>query len=254
MKLISMLVAAVAVAMCVAVTASPGSNPPTRAVRLHAGMQTPGVAELQMFLRMSKQGNFFHYGGGYTGYFGAATVVGLKSWQKSAGRQATGWVVIGSSAWNQLRRETMRFNLPAGIDPQAVGGARQDGWAVDASKQTNMLYLLNYQRYRHKVVIALSTPTSFGGCNSDGCFATPNGAFPVIRKAGKNEVSHQWKDSQGNWAPMPYSLYLGVGDGGTAVHYDPLGNSHQCVHVPDWNKAKYMYYHVPIGALVVIHG
>jgi hypothetical protein len=113
-----------------------------------------------------------------------------------------------------------------------------------------MLYLLHYDSSLKLVVVALSTPTSFGGCNSDGCFVTPNGAFPIYRKAGAKEISHEWKDSSGNPAKMPFSLYI---TGGVAVHYDPLGNSHECVHVPSRSKAEYMYNTVPVGSLVVIH-
>lgn len=251
MRLISLIVIALAAALIASSSASAG-NSGFIPVRLHAGMTSPGVTVLQKYLRMNKRWNYFRYKGGYTGYFGSVTVIGLKGWQTSVQRKPTGSIVIGSSEWNQLKGEAMRFNLPAGIDPQSVGGARQDGWAADANKQTNMLYLLRYLRYSHKVVVALSTPTSFGGCNSDGCFVTPNGVFNVIWKGGPDHRSNQWFDPVTHLGYiMPWPVFF---HGGVAIHQDPLGNSHECVHVPSMDQAKYIHDNLPIGALVVIHG
>jgi hypothetical protein len=250
MRFISLILVLLAAAvLTTTASAEPAGFTP---VKLHAGMRSTSVAELQMFLRMNKRWNYLPYKGGYTGYFGSVTVTGLKGWQKAVGRKPTGFIVIGSSEWNQLKNEAMRFRLPAGIDPQAVGGARQDGWAADANKQTRMLYLLHYQRYQHKVVVALSTPTSFGGCNSDGCFVTPDGVFNVIWKDGPNHRSNEWFDPithQGYIMPWPVFFH-----GGVAIHQDPLGSSHECIHVPYMGQAQYIHDHLPIGALVVVHG
>jgi hypothetical protein len=242
MKSISLLaVAAVAVTVCAQAQAG---------TILKRGSVGPAVTTLQQDLHASTLGDF--YKSGFDTSFGPITETGLKGWQRKTGVHVSGQIEIGSAAWKKLQREATVFRPPPGIDPRSITGARQQGWAIDASKTTNKLYVLRYNAATHRIWVAMSTPTSFGGCNSDGCFATPDGAFKVYRKAGANEVSHEW-DVDGKPAPMPYSLYLSVGNGGTAVHYDPLGDSHQCVHIPSWSMAQYLYLQFPVGALVVIH-
>jgi peptidoglycan hydrolase-like protein with peptidoglycan-binding domain len=245
MKLISLLaVAAVAVTVCAQAQAG---------TILKRGSVGPAVTTLQQDLHASTLGDF--YKSGFDTSFGPITENGLKRWQKRAELPVTGQIETGSAAWNKLESGATVFRPPPGIDPRSIAGARQHGWAIDASKSTNKLYVLRYNSANHKTWVAMSTPTSFGGCNKDGCFVTPDGAFPVYRKAGKDEVSREWKDSTGHWAKMPYSLYMVI-DGrnsGTAVHYDPLGDSHKCVHIPSWPIAQYLYENFPIGALVVIH-
>jgi hypothetical protein len=103
------------------------------------------------------------------------------------------------------------------------------------------------------VLVAAQTPTSFGGCNSDGCFVTPNGAFKVCRKAGANEVSHEWNDSSGKPAPMPWAVYVCYGNGGLSIHYDPLGNSHECVHIPVMWLAEYINKTISYSSYIVVH-
>lgn len=220
---------------------------------LQKGSKGPAVTQLQQFLHMNRRADF--YAGAFDGDFGQMTQSGLKQWQKYAGFQASGRLIIGGSQWSQLRREAVVDRLPSGIDPRAIDGAKQDGWSVDASKHTAMLYLLHYEASIHMVAVALSTPTSFGGCNSDGCFVTPDGAFAACRKAGPNEVSSEWKDSAGNPAPMPWAVYMYIGGrcSGAAVHYDPLGSSHECVHVPSMAQAEYINQKIPLGGLIVIH-
>ena len=220
---------------------------------LHTGSRGSAVTKLQIFLHDSRRGDF--YRGGLDGLFGPITRSGLRQWQDAAGYPVTGRISSHSRQWNQLRREATVSRLPYGIDRRAVRGARASGWSVDASKRTYMLYLLRYDRTTHQVVVALATPTSFGGCNSDGCFTTPDGAFPVCRKAGRWEVSNEWKDAEGRPAPMPWAVYMYI-DGrcsGVAIHQDPLGNSHECVHVASMSQAAYINHHMPLGALVVIH-
>lgn len=245
-----LLAAALFSAAVTYVASARAANP---VLRLSLGKQSPGVAVLQEYLRLNRRYNFYR-SSTFDGVFGPATLAGLRAWQAASEYQPTGWIVIGSGQWNQLRSEVMQPRLPAGIDIRAIAGARQDGWAIDASKRTHMLYVLRYSRYKHSFSAPLSTPTSFGGCNPDGCYVTPNGAMPVCRKAGAGEVSHVYHN-----APMPFSLYLQYGgkpcdQSGLAVHYDPLGNSHECVHIPSWSLAEYLYQNFPLGALVVVHG
>lgn len=244
----SPFIAAVLAAVCLAQGALAGTP-----ARLHQGSHGAAVSQLEQFLHANKRMDL--YGGPIDGAFGPLAGAGLRSWQKLSGYPVTGSITTGSRQWNQLKREATVNRLPYGIDRRAVNGAKREGWSVDASKRTNMLYMLRYDPALKLVVVALSTPTSFGGCNSDGCFVTPNGAFAACRKGGADEISHEWRDAQGNWAKMPWAVYMYIGGrcSGTAVHYDPLGNSHQCVHVPVMNQAQYINQHIPYGALIVIH-
>ena len=243
-----LLAAAIIAAVCCAQTALAGSP-----ARLHLGSHGSSVTRLQQYLHANRRMDL--YGGTFDGDFGPMSNAGLKSWQKLAGYPVTGTISVGSRQWNQLRREATISRLPQGVSRVSVKAAMRNGWSVDASKATYMLYLLHYDSQSGLVSVALSSPTSFGGCNSDGCFVTPEGVFSVCRKAGPDEVSHTWKDSAGNPAPMPWAVYMYIGDrcSGTAIHYDPLGNSHQCVHVPVMWEAQYINQHMPIGSLVVIH-
>ena len=242
MKLFALLV----VAAVLAPTAWAGNS--SGSLALHQGVSSPKVATLQMFLHANQRGDFYTCSCGFDQAFGPLTNAGLRSWQKVAGYPVTGWLSVGSRQWNQLRREATVSRLPAGIDRRSVTGAKRDGWSIDASKTTNMLYLLHYNAAVGQVMVAVSSPTSFAGCNADGCFTTPEGACPITRKAGVGEISHVW-----GGAPMPYAMYIGCGNGGVAVHYDPLSPSHGCIHVPDMSLMAYMNRTVPLGALVVVH-
>jgi len=243
MKLVSSLAAALAAAACLAQAAWAGTI-------LRTGSQGSPVTTLQQYLHANQRADM--YGAAIDGAFGPLTKYGLAYWQKRAGYRPTGTIATGSRQWNQLRREATVQRLPSGIDARSVKGAAASDWSVDASKTTSMLYLLHYDSGVRLVTVALATPTSFGGCNSDGCYVTPDGAFPVCRKAGRNEVSHKYMVN-GKPAPMPWSLYFDCVHG-VAVHQDPLGNSHECVHIPSMADAEYVYRSMPIGALVVVHG
>lgn len=148
------------------------------------------------------------------------------------------------------RLEADVARLPSGISSAAVFGAERDGWSADASKRTGRLYLLRRSSKTGHVVVSLRSPTSFGGCNSDGCFTTPNGVFNVIRKGGADHRSNQWKMANGLGSVMAWPVFF---HGGVAIHYDPLGASHECVHVPSMADAKNIHDHLPIGARVVVH-
>jgi hypothetical protein len=52
---------------------------------------------------------------------------------------------------------------------------------------------------------------------------------------------------------MAYVVYARQGNGGFGAHYDPLGNSHECVHEPKLADAEEVNKDMPIGAWLVVH-
>ena len=48
---------------------------------------------------------------------------------------------------------------------------------------------------------------------------------------------------------MPWPVFF---HGGVALHYDPLGASHACVHIPGLTDARLVHDRMPIGAVVVV--
>jgi hypothetical protein len=170
----------------------------------------------------------------------------VKTFQRQHGLTPDG--IVGPKTWGALDRVSLKLSQLS-VSSAAISGARTHGWSIDASKRTDMLYLLHY--YSGSVHVSLASRTSFGGCNKDGCFTTPNGNNPVLWKAGPNEGSHMWDDPSGQPAKMPWAIY--ITRAGMAVHQDPLGNSHACVHIPSMAKAEYANKHMPIGSRVVIH-
>lgn len=238
------LAAAVLAAFCISSTALAGSPSGFTPVKLHAGTQSPAVAELQMFLRLNTRGNFYKFNGGYTGYFGSVTVTSLKRWQTAFGRKPTGSIVIGSSQWNQLKSEMMQFRLAGYIDPQAIGAARQDGWAVDASKSPSMVNVLHYDAAQRRMSVTLSISAAYAGVIGGVSYTTDNGVFHIYAEMGPNFVSHEY-----NNAPMPYAACF---NGSQCLHYDGLFPSHGCIHIPSWSAAQYID-RLPIGTTVVVH-
>lgn len=217
-------------------------------VRLHEGMTSPGVKVLQKYLRMNRRWNYYKSANGYDSIFGPGTEKGLMGWQQAVGRQPTGWIVIGSSEWNQLRKEALRFRLPSYIDEQSIGAARQNGWAVDASKSPGMVTVLRYGRYGHKMTVALSIAASYGGFIDGKYRPSTNGVFHIFAAHGYDYTAHvpgqPWDGALMRWA----ACY----NGGECLHYDPLGASHGCIHIPSLTAAKYIH-DLPIGTAVVVH-
>lgn len=155
--------------------------------------------------------------------------------------------VVGRNTWFALSHS--RHELPAGMPSAAVRGAREDGYAVVADKSTRVLYLLRWDAPSRRVMLSLQSPTSFGGCNSDGCYDTPTGTFDVDRREGRDYRSGAYDLPNGKGAPMPWSVFF---VGGVALHYDPLGASHECVHIPSLTDAKLVHDHMRVGSTVVV--
>lgn len=237
-QLISVIVSALAAMLCFVPMAS-GFTP----VKLRRGMKTPAVAVLQQYLRLNTHGNFYHASNGFDGAFGPATEAGLKKWQRRDGYRPTGWITIGSSQWNRLRHEVMRFNLPDYLDPQAIGAARQGGWAVDASKSPGMVTVLHFDARKRRMSVTLSIAASYGGEIHGHPYTTDDGFFHVYADFSVDFYSKKYD------APMPWAACF---NGGQCLHYDGLFASHGCVHIPSMTAAKYIN-GLGTGVPVVIH-
>lgn len=215
--------------------ASHPSAPVTSLAALHQGSRGSLVRSLQVEL-----------GGLHAdGAFGPNTRAEVVALQRRYHLTPDG--VVGPNTWFALSHSV--HALPAGMPSAAVQGARRHGYAVVADKRTDVAYLLRFDRASGQVTVALQTPTSFGGCNSDGCYDTPTGTFHVTRREGRDYRSGLYNGPNGKGAPMPWSVFF---VGGVALHYDPLGASHECVHIPSLTDAKLIHDHLPIGAVVVV--
>jgi peptidoglycan hydrolase-like protein with peptidoglycan-binding domain len=213
-------------------------------VRLQRGSNGQAVVVLQQYLHNSKRGNFYECACGFDGAFGPLTESGLKQWQQKVGRKTTGQVVIGSSEWNQLRTEATTFRPPSYINSGSIYYARQAGWAIDASKHPGMVSVLHYESGSGQMLITLSISASYGGY-IDGAFRpTVDGVGHIYAKEGADFRSSEWHN-----APMPWAAFF---SGGQALHYDPLGASHGCIHIPSMSAAKYIH-DLPYETAVVVH-
>lgn len=230
-------VAAVEVSAFAATMASSTSSHPTLSVGSHGS----AVAILQSALNS----NGAHLA--VDGSFGPATLSAVKQFQASQDLVTDG--IVGPLTWTTLGSPSAPSSTNSkltslGIAQTSINGARANGYALDISKRTRMLYLLHSSN--GKVSVAASSVVSFAGCNADGCFSTPSGVFHVTYKGGANVRSAMWHN-----AAMPYPVYFTWT--GYAVHQDPLGQSHGCIHVPNMATMKYVNSVMPTGAVVNIH-
>jgi hypothetical protein len=216
-----------------------------RSQTLEYGASRGAVSSLQKYLDRSRRGDLFDYRTQvYTDYFGQVTETGLKRWQAVAGHQVTGRIRIGGQQWRQLKREATAYWRASGTDARARSAARHSGWAIDASKESDRVNVLRYSRKHHELRITLSIPASFGG-HIDGKFRpSTNGVWRIYLKKGPDFKSKEWHN-----APMPWAAFY---HGGEALHYDPLGASHGCIHIPSMQAAKYIHDR-PMGTMVVVH-
>lgn len=235
----SPFIAAVLAAVCLAQGALAGTP-----ARLHPGSQGNAVTLLEQYLHANKRMDL--YGGAIDGAFGPLADAGLRSWQKLAGYPVTGTIAVGSRQWNQLRREAAVERLPAYISQTAVQAARQEGWAIDASKSPGMVSVLRYDPSLKLVVVTLDISAAYGGYKADDGIThqTTDGLFRIQYKGGYDYMS--------NLYPGAYMRWAACFNGGQCFHYDGLYASHGCVHIPTLPAAKYIH-DLPYGTRVVVH-
>lgn len=231
--------AAIAAALCLAPAALAGSP-----AHLQLNSHGRAVTQLEQLLNANQRMDL--YGGTFDGDFGPMVNAGLKSWQKLAGYPATGSITTGSRQWNQLRREAAVERLPAYISQTAVQAARQEGWAIDASKSPGMVSVLRYDPSLKLVVVTLDISAAYGGYKADDGIThqTTDGLFRIQYKGGYDYMS--------NLYPGAYMRWAACFNGGQCFHYDGLYASHGCVHIPTLPAAKYIH-DLPYGTRVVVH-
>jgi hypothetical protein len=208
---------------------------------LQRGVNSHWVSELQTYLHANQRADF--YNEGPDGAFGPLTTAGLRSWQKVAGYAVTGRVSVGSRQWNQLKREATASRLPGYLDKRSIDAATQNGWSIDASQSPGMVTVLHYEPKLGQVVQTLSIPASYGGWIKGKRYYTRNGVFRIHDVYGIDFWSTTYN------APMRWAACF---DGGRCFHFDGLGPSHGCVHIPSMAAAKYIHDR-PLRTVVVVH-
>jgi hypothetical protein len=210
---------------------------------LHKGSSGSDVKTLQQFLDRNKRGDFYKYRvATYDSQFGPATKAGLQRWQHATGHRSNGKIRVGSAQWQQLKREATARWRALGVSSTTLKLAHRHHLAVDATKTAGAIYVLHYSNKRMHII--LRTPASFGGYIDGAYRPTANGVWRFYRRGGRYDHSPEWHN-----APMPWSVYF---NGGEAIHYDALGPSHGCIHVPSMRTA-YRIQALPLGTRIVVH-
>ena len=161
---------------------------------------------------------------------GASTVAAVRKAQAKFGYRPTG--VVGPGTWELVRdRAGTVGRLPAGC---------RTGRVVCVDKTARLVRLV----VDGDVGTTLDARFGFPGA------ATREGTFHVSRKS-RYHVSSLYRTS------MPFSLFF---SGGQAVHYSPYfardgysGASHGCVNLRDYDGARWLFDHVPLGTRVYVY-
>lgn len=161
---------------------------------------------------------------------GESTAAAVKRFQVKFGYRPTG--VVGPGTWALLKR----YSGTVGSLPKAC--MEQTSICVDKTQK-----LVRYV-VKGKVLLALDARFGFYGA------ATREGYFRVNSKS-RDHYSSLYR----TW--MPFAMFF---SGGQAVHYSPYfardgynGGSHGCVNLRDFDKARWLFDHVPVGTRVFVY-
>lgn len=161
---------------------------------------------------------------------GESTVAAVKRFQSKFGYSSTG--VVGPGTWSLLHRLSGRV----GTLPDTC--TEQTSICVDKTQR-----LVRYV-VKGKVQLTLDARFGFYGA------ATREGAFRVNSKS-RDHYSSLYR----TW--MPFAMFF---SGGQAVHYSPYfardgynGGSHGCINLRDFDRARWLFDHVPIGTRVYVY-
>ncbi|MBA2698201.1 MAG: murein L,D-transpeptidase [Nocardioidaceae bacterium] len=147
---------------------------------------------------------------GVSGYFGDATRIAVRRYQRGEGLHVTG--VANHVTWAHLLRDTLRHRhaLPA--------VCRRDGWHACYDRSMHQVVLLHNNRYVNTWLVR-------GGMSQHKTRLGTNAVY-------YRDIDH--KSATYDGSPMPYSQFF---DGGEALHgsgfmIDPFsGHSHGCVNM-----------------------
>jgi lipoprotein-anchoring transpeptidase ErfK/SrfK len=161
---------------------------------------------------------------------GDSTVAAVKKAQAKFGYRPTG--VVGPGTWELI-------GDMAGTVGKVPAACRKD-LVVCVDKTTKLVRLVDDGTVRK----TLDARFGFTGAE------TREGTFHVTRKS-RDHVSSLYRTS------MPFAMFF---SGGQAVHYSPYfardgynGGSHGCVNLRDYDGARWLFDHVPLGTTVYVY-
>ncbi len=219
-------------------TPEPAPTPPT------AAPTTPVVVASSLPLRTGAHGwrvRHVQERLGWLGYeifprnlstevMGKSTAAAVKAFQSKFGYRPTG--VVGPGTWELIDLLAGHVGqLPASCLGQTT---------ICIDKTTRLVRLV----VKDKVVLTLDARFGFEGA------ATREGTFHINSKS-RDHISSLYQTS------MPFAMFF---SGGQAVHYSPYfardgynGASHGCVNLRDYDRAAWLFDHVPVGTRVHVY-
>jgi hypothetical protein len=163
--------------------------------------------------------------------FGQSTATAVKKFQIKWGLRPTGVVGPVTSA---------TLSKAAGTVGKLPAACTTAGVAICVDKTQRLVRFVD----NDTVIKTLDARFGFWGAETD------EGVFHVNSKS-RDHTSSLYR----TW--MPFALFF---SGGQAVHYSPYfardgynGGSHGCVNLRDYEGAKWIFDHTPIGSRVVVY-
>lgn len=161
---------------------------------------------------------------------GASTVSAVKKVQGKFGYRPTG--IVGQGTWDLIAEKAGRVGT--------VPSSCRTGLVICIDKSTKLVRLVD----DGDVEKTLDARFGFAGAE------TREGTFRITRKS-RDHISSLYRTS------MPFAMFF---SGGQAVHYSPYfardgysGGSHGCVNLRDYDGARWLYDHVPLGTKVYVY-
>jgi len=178
------------------------------------------------------------------GFYRAATVAAVKTYQRRALVRVTG--AVDSFTLLNLRFDTRvpraaELNPPATVRaPSFLDRRCRTGRVMCVDKSTRKLAWVVNGKVRRMLQVRFGSQFT----------PTREGSFRVYRKSA-NHVSSLFN------TPMPYAMFF---SGGQAVHYSPdfarvgyAGASHGCVNTRDKRAVAALFREVRLGDRVIVH-
>lgn len=204
-------------------------KPPASRLPLRAGATGWRVKELQD--RLQWMGYAIYPANIANERMGESTAAAVKRFQSKFGYRPTG--VVGPVTWSLLRNLSGKVgSLPKSCTEPTT--------AICVDKTQKLV------RYVVRGAPRLTLDARFGFYGAE----TREGTFRVNSKS-RDHYSSLYR----TW--MPFAMFF---SGGQAVHYSPYfardgynGGSHGCVNLRDFDKARWLFDHVPVGTRVYVY-